>query len=1018
MALSLEKSYVCPVVIGRDGEIALLERVLEQVRGGHGQTVLVAGEAGIGKSRLVATVRAHAEGLGFPSFQGQCFEADAAYPYAPLVDLVRTHMAGQPSDALASDSSLAISELRGLVPELAGSLAGLASPIPLEPEQEKQRLFHAAIRFILGQPGGKEKLVVVEDLHWSDDTSLELLLFLARQVHANPLLLVLTYRSDEIGPGLRHFLAELDRGRLARELVLTPLTRAETGAMLQATLGSGRHVRAGFRDTLFALTDGNPFFVEEMLKVLANSGNLPGEGGVDSDPHGYEPIAPRSVQDAVLRRLVRVSAPAQKVLALAAVAGPRFDFSLLRTIAGQSEGAFLRHIKELVAAQLVVEESAERFAFRHALTRQTIYGQLLRREREALHRTIVETIERVYAEAADAHLPDLAYHAYAAGLWEKALSYARRMGDQALALGAPRSAIEQFTRAIEASRQLGRAPDPVLRRARGQAYEVRGEFERARDDYEAALEAARAVGDQGAEWQGLLGLGFLWLARDYERAGDFLRQACELARRMDDRQRLAHSLNRLGNWYGNMERPRQALDLHRQALAIFRDLANQAGIAETLDLVAVATYVGGDRRGAIAHFEEAAALSRASGDRRALASVLATLGHLRSASAAFETLPGGGRRAGQAVGACEEALTIARQIDWRPGEAYALAQLTICLSAEGEFGRALATAQEGLEIATEIEHREWLAIAHVGLGKLFMDLLAPIAARWHCERAHTIAREAGTRHFMGLTAAYLAEACLMAGDPARADSVLRDFMPLDAPVETLAQSVVLAAYGDLSLVRGEPSQALEVADRLIAWAARAGGADVIPYVWKVRGEALAALGQTDQAEAVLGAAREAAREQGARPLLWRLDVALGRLLQAQARRDEAEQAHAAARVLIEELAGTVPDEALRKEFLGRALAQIPTPRRLSPRALARLAYGGLTEREREVVGLIARGLSNRQIAEALVISERTVEAHTGHVRDKLALTSRTQVAAWAVEHGLLLGADEPPGTSGSSPSPR
>ena len=1000
MALSLEKPIICPIIVGRRVEIESLQRALEQVRSGQGETLVLSGEAGVGKSRLIKEMSGRAAGLGFLGLQGHCFEPDVALPYAPLVDLLRTRMADMSAEKLA-DVFATAPELSTLLPDLATGVPRVMPPAPLEPEQEKRRLFHSLARFIVAQTSAQPVLMMVEDLHWSDATSLEFLLYLSRHTAVHPLLLMLSYRSDEVSPGLRHFLAELDRERLAQELVLTTLARSSVEAMLRAIFDQKRPVRGDFVDALYTLTEGNPFFVEETLKALAVSDNLAGSKGPWNSERLDDVRIPRTVQDAVLRHLIRVGARAQQALTVAAVAGRRFDFSLLRELTGQDESELLQDMKELVAAQLVVEQSAERFAFRHTLTRQAIYAQLLARERQELHRAIVEAIERLHTGSLDAHLPDLAYHAYAAERWEKALPYARRMGEQAQAMGAPRAAIEHFTHALEAVSQLGQPPSRELYHARGQAYETQGEFAQAQDDYLRALDAARSVGDGGAEWQALLDLGFLWLARDYDLAGGFFHRARDLASRTDDPKRLAHSLNRLGNWYANLDRPHEGQDLHRQALAIFRDLDDRPGIAETLDLLAVATHVGGDRRGAITHFEEAAALFRELGDRRALASVLATLGHLRCASLVFVTLPGAAPSSGQALRECEEALTITRTIGWRSGEAYALSEMAACLSAEGEYGRALAAAQESLAVAEEIEHREWLAIAHSTLGMTNLDLLDAHTARWHCERAYAQARETGAHHLIGLAAAFLAWAHLLGEEPERAKAVLQDLVAPEAPVETLTQSVLLAAYGELSLARGDPALALGVADQLITWAEQSLGAGVIPRLWKLRGEALAALGRTAEAEAVLGAARDTAHAQGSCPLLWRLHVALGALFQAQARRTEAEQAYAAARSLIKELAATIPDEVVREAFCSRALASIPAPRPPSPRRIAKDRYGGLTAREREVVAHIARGLSNRQIAEALVISERTVEAHSGHIRAKLGCASRAQVAAWAVAQGLL-----------------
>jgi DNA-binding NarL/FixJ family response regulator len=220
----------------------------------------------------------------------------------------------------------------------------------------------------------------------------------------------------------------------------------------------------------------------------------------------------------------------------------------------------------------------------------------------------------------------------------------------------------------------------------------------------------------------------------------------------------------------------------------------------------------------------------------------------------------------------------------------------------------------------------------------------------------------------------------------------------DAPVESLAQAVLLTTRGEVSLDCRNFDNALQIADHMIAWAIQTGGSGVVPRLEKLRGEALAGLGRADEAVTALGLAAEAARDHEARALHWQIQVARGKVLQAQSRRAEAEAAFAVARAIVEELAATVPVNAIREAFRERALGQIPPLRPVSPRRAEKERYAGLTTREREVVTLIARGLSNREIAAALVVSERTVEAHTGHIRDKLGVTSRTQVAAWAVEH--------------------
>jgi ATP/maltotriose-dependent transcriptional regulator MalT len=388
-----------------------------------------------------------------------------------------------------------------------------------------------------------------------------------------------------------------------------------------------------------------------------------------------------------------------------------------------------------------------------------------------------------------------------------------------------------------------------------------------------------------------------------------------------------------------------------------------------------------------------------------LGSVLATLAHLRCASHVYDTLAGAAAPSERAMVESEEALRIARAIGWRSGEAYAACEVAACSSAEGQYGRAFVAVNVGQAIAEELEHRGWLTVAHSTRGLLDLDLLDSHAARRNFEHGVEQARGGGGAHLSGIAVALLAQAHLLDGDASHAETVLLEVLDPQRPVETLTQTLLLAAYGEVRLAQGGAAQALDIADRLTTWAAAHGDAGVAPRLSGLRGEALAALGQPAEAEVALRAAIEAARHLRARPCLWRLQLALGRLLHTRGRRHEAQGEYAAARSIVGELASTIPDEAQRDAFRSRAASRLPAVRALTPQRSMQQAYGGLTARERAVAALIGQGLSNAQIAERLVVSERTVESHTGHIRDKLHLTSRAQVATWAIAGGLASAAE-------------
>src|SRR3989441_2116198 len=242
MQVPIDLPVVCPIVIGRTAELTALHLLLDRARSGKGQIVLLSGEAGIGKSRLVAEAKTYATPQGFLLLQGQCFPTDRSCPYAPLLDLLRSHLATSSREQVDTEMGSLASALSPLLLDLLPLPSDLPSLPPLDSEHEKRRLFAALAHLFLRPATKQPALLIVEDLHWSDQTSLDFLHYLARRCTASPLLVLLTYRSDEVHPSLRHFLAQLDRERLARECALAPLSRSEVSAMMYAIFALRRSV--------------------------------------------------------------------------------------------------------------------------------------------------------------------------------------------------------------------------------------------------------------------------------------------------------------------------------------------------------------------------------------------------------------------------------------------------------------------------------------------------------------------------------------------------------------------------------------------------------------------------------------------------------------------------------------------------------------------------------------------------------------------------------------------------------
>jgi tetratricopeptide (TPR) repeat protein len=322
------------------------------------------------------------------------------------------------------------------------------------------------------------------------------------------------------------------------------------------------------------------------------------------------------VESLVQRRLGQVSEGARETITVAAVAGRRFDFGVLQALVDCDEHDLLARIKELIAAQLVVEESADRFAFRHALTKDAVGSWLLVRERRALHLAVAGTIERLNPHALEPYLADLAGHYFEGEAWEEALTYGRRAGEKALQLYAPHAAIEQFSRALVAA--------DLLLRGRGRAFETLGDFDAARADNERALTQARKVGDNAEVWESLLALGLLWSGRDYRLSQEYLQQALDTARALGQPLLVAQSLNRVGNWHLNAgQGVSEAERHHREALVIFERLGDRQGIAETLDLLGMTRSIADDSYASHAYYVKSIDLCREIGDRQRLITGLA-----------------------------------------------------------------------------------------------------------------------------------------------------------------------------------------------------------------------------------------------------------------------------------------------------------------------------------------------------------------------------------------------------------
>lgn len=452
--------------VGRDAERLLLRRLLQAGGAGQGMLAMVAGEPGVGKSRLAEEVAAEARQSGFQVLTGRCYDMQGTPPYIPFVEafeaVVRALDPGALRDILGDDAA----EVAKLVPKLRLVLSDVPAPLELPPEQERRYLLNSLCDVVGRLAAGAPLLLVLEDLHWADESTLVLLEHLAGRLADMALVVLATYRDVELRPGdpLATTLEALVRRRLVHLLSLAPLGQPEVAAMLESL--TGQQPPPQVVTAVHAETEGNPFLVEEVFSHLVEEGKLLGPDGrflpsVQIDELGV----PGNVRLVIERRLQRLSEPCRRALAVAAVVGRQFPVELVAAVTELSDDVVLNALEEAEQSRLVlsvVHKGDTGFAFAHELIRQTLLARLSAPRKSLLHARVAHAIEMLHPNGVGEHAAALAHHLVAAGSLGdagKTLRYLVLAGERALEA----AAFEEAARHLETAVGRLAGGDRVLR---------------------------------------------------------------------------------------------------------------------------------------------------------------------------------------------------------------------------------------------------------------------------------------------------------------------------------------------------------------------------------------------------------------------------------------------------------------------------------------------------------------------------------------------------------------------------
>ncbi len=857
-----------PPLVGRTQELRLLEYHLT---GDGMRLMLLAGEPGIGKSRLLSEIATRASGHGWRVVMGGCQQRGGQEPYAPILHALARHIRGAtPAQARA--------DLRGcawlvrLLPELDPALVGPLPTWPLPPDQERRLMFDAVVRFLSNVAGPAGTLLVLDDLQWAGTDTFDLLRAVVHAATDHRLRIVGAYRDIEVDPGspLNIMLADLAQAYLATHCEVGPLAPDEGIRLVRSLIESGADVSwspeqiARMCARVIDRAGGVPFFLVSYVQAI--------RPGVV--PAGTEDQVPWTVTQSIHQRLVALPDDTRELLNIAAVMGRVVSRSTLAVVTSHQEEEILISLEVACRGRLMDEDGAQAYRFAHDVIREVVVGGLGPGRRALLHRRVAEALESHTAATA---LEMLAYHYSEAEAWDKALPYLVQAADKAMVAYAYQDALELYARAGAVCERLGSSALPTAVEAaqkRGFVNFTIRKLREAREDFDRMGASADRLGDRRQEGMALVHSGLAaWMDHSVAEAEAKWRAALAVGGETFADVRLYAGV-------GLMELC-QCFNRHPEAKQLLEDVAELVPRVEDAYIQAVYGLVSCEPLMFAGHFDAA----------------LATLESFRSATDSsgqeilriqhkwYEAL----NRAGK--GEYEQALSLLDDA-LATGERYGDALFKgRCLNTLGwiygelqDHCRAVALNTQSLEVALEQERPdpEIVSNARLNLGDSLMALERLDDAEEQFQLVERVVRSSRTEEQWMLWR---------------------------------YSQHLFHSYGELWLVRGDLERVLAYADECLRLAASSDSTKNMVKARRLRGQVFLAQGEPATAEQELNIALELAYHIGNPPQLWKTWMALGELRRVEGRGAEAKIAYRSALQIIDSVAASLVDETLRETFL-------------------------------------------------------------------------------------------------------
>jgi tetratricopeptide (TPR) repeat protein/transcriptional regulator with XRE-family HTH domain len=612
-------------LVAREGEMNSILAAVDAVADAKGRLVLLAGEAGIGKTRIAQEVMVAVRNRGFLTAAGRCYEAQESVPYYPFLEaLISAYEAAPPG--VRSDVSHRWPYLARLLPDQLGSSPS-ASP---DSSEEQQRLFRAAAGFVQAIAEIVPVALMVDDLHWADSASLDLLHRLARHTRANRVFLVGTYRDVEVSPEhpLEAALRDLGREQLIERVAIRRLDREGTAALITEIIGDVEGA-AEFAALVHQHTDGNPFFTQQVLRALVENGSLFREGGHWKSRTVRDIEVPESVRSVIGQRVSRLPERAQDILREASVLGQAFTFDDLHGMSARAEEDVDGALGDAEGLGLVRVTNRDVYAFDHALTQQALYVSLSPRRRMRLHLAAGGALERLPGRTRAQRAAELAHHFVQGDAPERAIPYAILAGDQAEAVFAHGEAEQHYRTALDLALELapagaeGARLEAGIREKLGAVLRIVGRYDEALAMLERAARLYQDAGAADGQAKVMAKIGLIYPVRG--RPEDGIVRLQPLVETLDQgpaSHSLASLYATLAQLYNEAGWQTEQLVATRRLLELAHDLGDERLLAEAELHRGVSLVQTGQHQDALQHLESAIARSEEIGDLSTLCMAL------------------------------------------------------------------------------------------------------------------------------------------------------------------------------------------------------------------------------------------------------------------------------------------------------------------------------------------------------------------------------------------------------------